>query len=114
MVKPIASTANVMKIMTLLRVLQRWERESYLPCHLAVFLNLREETLDSRLEAKSDSSSSSTADILSLQREGLTDMGFGHERVCPSPEKLDRGSTSKSKTIIGLIHKGSVLKTNRA
>ena len=89
--------------MTLLRVLRSWESESYLPCHLAVFPNPREEAPDSRLEAKSDSSSSGTADILSLQREGLTDMGFGHQRVCPSPEKLDQGSTSKSKTFMLLV-----------
>ena len=74
MVENIASTPNVMKTMTLLQVLQNWEIEPYLPCHLAVFPNPREEAPDSRLEAKSDSSSSGTADILCLQREGLTDM----------------------------------------
>ena len=90
MAKTIASTANVMKIMTLLRVPQSWERKPYLPCHLAVFPNPREKAPDSRLEAKSDSSSSGTAAILCLQREGLTDIGFGHQRVCPSAEKLDQ------------------------
>ena len=90
MVKAIASTANVMKIMALLQDLQKWEGEPYLSCNLAVFPNPREETLDSRLEAKSDSASSGTADILCLQREGLTDMGFGHQRVCLSPGKLDQ------------------------
>ena len=89
-VKIIASTANVMKLMTLLQVLQSWESEPYLPCHLAVFPNPREKAPDSRLEANSDSSSSGTAAILCLQREGLTDMGFGHQRVWPSRGKLDQ------------------------
>ena len=84
MVKAIASTAIVMKIMALLQDLQSWESEPYLPCHLAVFPNPREEAPDSKLEAKSNSSSSGTADILYLQREGLTDMGFGHQRMCLS------------------------------
>ena len=94
MVETIASTANVMKTMTLLRVLQSSEIEPYPTCHLAVFPNPRDEAPGSRLEAKSDSSSSGTADILCLQREGLTglqtDMGFSHQRLRPSPEKLDQ------------------------
>ena len=79
-----------MSIMALLRVPQSWDSEPYLPCHLAVFPKPGEKALDSRLEAKSDSSSSGTADILCLKREGLADMGFRHQRVCPSAEKLDQ------------------------
>lgn len=81
--KAIASTANVMKVATLVRIL----RCRYLPCHLAVFPNWRERSSDSRPEAKSDSSSSGTAAILCLQRKSLADMRFSHQRVCSSPNE---------------------------
>ena len=98
--KSIASTANVMKMVTLLQIPQSWEGERYLPCHLAVFANPRERSPDSGLEAKRDSSSSDTAVILPLQREGLTIMGLSHQRVCLSLEELDQSSTTNPETFM--------------
>ncbi len=83
--KAIASTANVMKVATLVQIL----RCRYLPCHLAVFLNWRETSSDSRPD-KSDSSSSGTAAILCLQRKSLADMRFSHQRVCSAPNESEQ------------------------
>lgn len=81
-IKTIASTANVTNVPNLVRFPQFWKSRRYLPCHLAVFPSPRKRSCDSRPEAKSDSSSSGTAAILCLQREGLADMGFSHQRMC--------------------------------
>ena len=86
----IASTANVMKVAALARVPRRWRSEGYLLCQLAISPNRREKTLESRPEAKRDSSSSGTTAILCLQREGPADIRLSHQRVCLSLKESKR------------------------
>lgn len=75
-----------MKVAALDRFPRLRKSEGNIPCHLAVFSSLRarERSSESRPKGKSDSSSSGTAAILCLQREGLADIGFSHQRVYES------------------------------